>query len=83
MEEWVPSYLWNDPNFVNWWNGAPDAERMTFIREQNKQFSPSFSTTKSEGQAPAQESKPEQTETKSQEQEQVAARGVDPPRFHR
>ena len=53
------------------------------IREQNKQFSPSFSTTKSEGQAPAQESKPEQTETKSQEQEQVAARGVDPPRFHR
>ena len=55
------------------------------IREQNKQFSPSFSTTKSEGQAPAQESKPEQTETKpqEQEQEQVAARGVDPPRFHR
>ena len=53
------------------------------IREQNKQFSPSFSTTKPEGQAPAQESKPEQTETKPQEQEQVAARGVDPPRFHR
>ena len=53
------------------------------IREQNKQFSPSFSTTKSEGQAPAQESKPEQTESKSQGQEQVAARGVDPPRFHR
>ena len=53
------------------------------IREQNKQFSPSFSTTKSEGQAPAQESKPEQSETKPQEQEQVAARGVDPPRFHR
>ncbi len=53
------------------------------IREQNKQFSPSFSTTKSEGQAPAQESKPEQTESKPQEQEQVAARGVDPPRFHR
>ncbi len=53
------------------------------IREQNKQFSPSFSTTKSEGQAPTQESKPEQTETKPQEQEQVAARGVDPPRFHR
>jgi antirestriction protein ArdC len=53
------------------------------IREQNKLFSSSFSTTKSEGQAPAQESKPEQTETKPQEQEQVAARGVDPPRFHR
>ena len=53
------------------------------IREQNKQFSPSFSTTKSEGKAPAQESKPEQTETKPQEQEQVAAREVDPPRFHR
>lgn len=53
------------------------------IREQNKQFSPSFSTTKSEGQTPAQESKPEQTETKPQEQEQVAARGVDPSRFHR
>ena len=51
------------------------------IREQNKQFSPSFSTTKSEGQTPAQESKPEQTEIKPQEQ--VAARGVDPPRFHR
>lgn len=39
MEDWVPSYLWNDPNFVSWWNGAPDSERMTFIREQNKQNS--------------------------------------------
>ena len=37
MEDWVPSYLWNDPNFVNWWNSAPDSERMAFVREQNKQ----------------------------------------------
>lgn len=37
MEEWVPSYLWNDPNFVNWWDSALDSERMAFIREQNKQ----------------------------------------------
>ena len=53
------------------------------IRKQNKQYTSSFSSAKSEGQSPAQDSKPEQTETKLQEQEQVAARGVDPPRFRR
>jgi len=53
------------------------------IREQNKQFSPSFTSTIADGQSAAPQEKPQQVEEKPQEEERVAARGIDPPRFHR
>lgn len=56
------------------------------IREQNKTYSASFSSTKTAGvSSGVEETKQEQTETKHQEQnqDQIAARGVEPPRFHR
>ena len=55
------------------------------IREQNKQYAPTFGNTKAEGTAQAhQEEKPQQSEERpKEEQDLTAARGVDPPRFHR
>ena len=55
------------------------------IREQNKQYAPTFGNTKAEGQTLGlREDKPQQSEDKpKKEQDLTAARGVDPPRFHR
>ena len=54
------------------------------IHEQNKSFAASFSSTRTtEHSSGVEEAKPEQTESKQQEQEQIAARGVEPPRFRR
>lgn len=53
------------------------------IREQNKAYAPTHQASASTGQAVKPEEKTQQTEEQPMEQEQLAARGVDPPRFHR
>ena len=55
------------------------------IREQNKQYAPTFGNTKAEETAQVhQVEKPQQSEERpKEEQDLTAARGVDPPRFHR
>ena len=53
------------------------------IREQNKTYAPTHQASKPSGQTTTEEEKPKQEEVKSEQQEQLAARGVDPPRFHR
>ena len=53
------------------------------IREQNKTYAPTHQASASTGQTVKPEENTQQTEEKPMEQEQLAARGVDPPRFHR
>lgn len=53
------------------------------IREQNKAYAPTHQASTSTGQTVKLEEKTLQVEEKPKEQEQLAARGVDPPRFHR
>ena len=53
------------------------------IREQNKTYAPTHQTSKPASQIATEEEKPKQEEVKSEQHEQLAARGVDPPRFHR
>ena len=53
------------------------------IRELNKTYAPTHQASKPSGHTTTEEEKPKQEEVKSEQQEQLAARGVDPPRFHR
>jgi hypothetical protein len=53
------------------------------IRDQNKTYAPTHQASKPSGHTTTEEEKPKQEEVKSEQQEQLAARGVDPPRFHR
>ena len=58
-----------------------DAE-FSDIREQNKAYAPTHETSKPNGQT-ATIAKPQEEKEETKEVEQLAARGVDPPRFHR
>ena len=58
-----------------------DAE-FSDIREQNKAFAPTHETSKPNAQT-ATIAKPQEEKEDTKEVEQLAARGVDPPRFHR
>ena len=58
-----------------------DAE-FSDIREQNKAYAPTHETSKPNGQT-ATIAKPQEEKEETNEVEQLAARGVDPPRFHR
>jgi len=53
------------------------------IREQNKTYAPTHQASKPAGQIATEEEKSKQEEVQSEQHEQLAARGVTPPRFHR
>lgn len=53
------------------------------IREQNKSYAPTHQASVPGNNAVVTEEEPKQEESKTEQQVNIAARGVDPPRFHR